>query len=110
MVALGLCCPWILSLSRWWREVKLVEVGVKQGEVLVCSAVHTIVEWMAYSTTARVRLLQVEGFASGWPQLCRVAVPDEDVAHHKALYSVGEEMRLVVCPRDGGINVYSVWS
>ena len=107
MLALGLCCPWILSLSRWWREVKLVEVGVKQGEVLVCSAVHTIVEWMVI-TTARVRLLKVEGFASGWPQLCRVAVPDEDVAHHKALYSVGEEMRLLVCPRDGGINVYSV--
>ena len=107
MLALGLCCPWILSLSRWWREVKLVEVGVKQGEVLVCSAVHTIVEWMVI-TTARVRLLKVEGFASGWPQLCRVAVPDEYVAHYKALYSVGEEMRLLVCPRDGGINVYSV--
>jgi hypothetical protein len=57
-----------------------------------------------------VRLLKVYGFASGWPQLCRVAVPDEDVAHHKTLYSVGEEMRLLVCPRDGGIKVYSVSS
>ena len=50
----------------------------------------------------------MEGVASGRAKLCRVAVPDEDVAHHKALYSVGEEMRLLVCPRDGGINVYSV--
>jgi len=90
------------------EPVKVVEVGVKQGEVVVCSAVHTSGEWMAYSTTARVRLLKVEGFESGRPKLRRVAVPDEDVAHHMALYSVGEEVRLLVCPRDGGINVYSV--
>lgn len=90
------------------EPVKVVEVGVKQGEVVVCSAVHTSGEWMAYSTTARVRLLKVEGIASGRPKLRRIAVPDEDVAHHMVLYSVGEEVRLLVCPRDGGINVYSV--
>ena len=81
----------MLSLDT--EPVKVVEVGVKQGEVLVCIAVHTSGEWMASSTTARVRLLKVEGVASGWPQLRRVAVPDQDVAHHMALYSLGEEGR-----------------
>jgi hypothetical protein len=51
---------------------------------------------MAYSTTARVMLLKVEGVASGRPKLWRVAVPDQDVGHHMDLYSVGEEARYLV--------------
>jgi len=90
------------------EPVKVVELGVKKGEVVVCSAVHSSGEWMAYSTTARVRLLRVEGVLGGTPKLRRVAVPDEDIVHHMALYSVGGEVRLLVCPRDGGVSVYSL--
>jgi len=92
------------------EPVKVVEVGVKDGEVVVCSAVHTSGEWMAYSTTARIRLFNISDSSGEKPKLQRVAVPEEDVAHHLALYSVGEEVRLLVCPRGGGVNVYSVSS
>jgi len=90
------------------EPLKVVEVGVKQGEVVVCSAVHTSGEWVAYSTTARIRLLHISGVAGEQPKLQRVVVPEEDIAHHLALYSVGGEVRLLVCPRSGGVNVYGV--
>merc|ERR1719397_1734027 len=64
---------------------------------------------LAYSTTARLRLLQLKEEGGGGAD--RISISGAGPALLLALYSMGEteEPRLLVCPRDeGGVVVYSV--
>ena len=66
---------------------KVAEVAVKAGEAVTCSCVHTSGEYLAYSTTARLRLLRVSGAASSAPDISRLAVPGAAPAHHVCLWT-----------------------
>jgi len=66
---------------------KLVEVGVKQGESIICSSVHTSGQYIAYSTNARLRLLQITGVDEKTPSVSKVALSDSTPCHHVCLWS-----------------------
>ena len=88
---------------------KLLEISVKSGETVLASAIHPAGAWLAYSTTARLRLLQLKAGGGGGAD--RISILGAGPALLLALYSMGEteEPRLLVCPRDeGGVVVYSV--
>jgi len=57
------------------EPVKLAEIGVKQGETVTCSAVHSGGQYLAYSTNARLRLLKVAS-SSERAEISRLSVPD----------------------------------
>ena len=48
---------------------KLVEVGAKQGETMICSAVHSRGQYLAFSTNGRLRLLRISGVEDNKPNL-----------------------------------------
>ena len=90
------------------EPAKVLEIATKPGEIVICSAVHTSGKWLAYCTTARVRLLKVNDLDSERPSVTRLPLPDLDIVHHMSLYTIGAEARLLVCPREGGAVVYSL--
>lgn len=89
------------------EPAKLMEVEAKQGERIVCSAIHNQGRWLAYSTDCRLRLLRLDISASP-PSVSRVTVPGGEIAGQLALTTVGGEDRLAVCPAEGGVRLYSV--
>ena len=88
---------------------KLVEVGAKQGETIICSAVHSRGQYLAFSTNGRLRLLRITGVEDNKPQLSRISVPDSEPCHHICLWTnskTGEDMMMTMS--DTGVNVYTI--
>ena len=71
---------------------KLVEVAVKSGETIVCSAVHSTGQYLAYSTNARLRLLSVSGLEDNDVSVSRIPLNhDTHPCHHICLWSGSED-------------------
>ena len=88
---------------------KLVEVGAKQGETIICSAVHSRGQYLAFSTNGRLRLLRITGVEDNKPQLSRISVPDSEPCHHICLWTnskTGEDMMMTMS--DTGVNVFTI--
>ena len=96
----------VLPLDQ--EPVKVVDIGVKHGEVVICSSVHNSGKWIAYSTTARIRLFKIDNVESNKPIITRVPVPDEDLAYHMAFFTVGNEDRFLLCPKEGGVSIFGL--
>lgn len=90
--------------------VKLVEVGVKEGERLVCSAIHKSAKFMAFCTNSRVRLLSLAlGEGDSKPTLTRVKFDTNgQLANNLGLYSINNEDRLLFCGESGGVICYNL--
>ena len=88
------------------EPVKMAEVGVKQGETVTCSAVHSGGQYLAYSTNARLRLLKVVS-SSERAEISRLSVPDSEPCHHLCLWSWSGQVRLMTLSSDG-LNVYNI--
>ena len=86
------------------EPVKLAEIGVKQGETVTCSAVHTSGEYLAYSTNARLRLLRVSTDSKRPERLC---VPDSEPCHHLCLWTGSDGVRLMTLS-SAGLSVFSI--
>lgn len=98
----------VLPLEK--EPVKQVEVAVKEGEQIVCSAISSSASYLAYSTNCRVRVLALsQGESGARPSLARVKLEVEGLAHHLAFYTCeegGGEDRLMFCHAEGGVSSF----
>lgn len=105
-----------LPLDEDQEPLKLVEIGIKPGEVIVCSAVLSSGQYIAYSTNHRLRLISVSGLekretknCSG-PVIGRVPLPESDWCHQVCLWSDSKTDNIVklMTLSHAGAKVYKI--
>ena len=88
------------------EPAKLAEVRLKAGEMLVTAAISDCGTFLAFTTTARLRLLRLTLEEGETPRLERVRLPDSPEDVHHLLLPAGRLM--TISPH--GLTVFSLTS
>ncbi|XP_022256210.1 U3 small nucleolar RNA-associated protein 4 homolog [Limulus polyphemus] len=93
----------VLPLSS--KVKKLIEIKIKESDILVCSAISSAAEWLAYSTTEQLRLFRICLEEPNSPSLKKIhSLPNICLPAHRIVFGPNGDI-LVVATQEGSLQV-----